>query len=221
MSMRHRSGRSAQGKSHVRSAGAGGGMTPAGAARVPSGASRRVHERSGLGHQPRARRDIRPRPAPCLPTHRYSCPMPAATRSGIMMAVAVTASFGDLSHSMITTAERHLWHIMRCSDGGRTGLADARRALGRRRRGESRHYRRRHGPVKAAQFLFRPLTLAVLLSSGSFLMLGEGDETPPYAVPAVAMPFWCPDVIQPWNSPSTCGIEDRGSRVAEEDRARG
>ena len=40
-----------------------------------------------------------------------------------MMAVAVTGSIGDLSHSRITTAEWHVWHIMRRSDGSRAGSA--------------------------------------------------------------------------------------------------
>jgi len=58
-------------------AGAGGDMTPAGVARAPSGTSRRAHKGRGLAHQSRTWRDIRPQPAPCLPTHRYSCPLTA------------------------------------------------------------------------------------------------------------------------------------------------
>ena len=46
-------------------------------------------------------------------------------------------------------------------------------------------------------------------------------KKPPYAVSAVATPFLVPDVTRPWNCASTCGVEDCGSRVAEEDRARG
>jgi hypothetical protein len=102
MSMTHRSG-PAQGKRYVRSPAMhvhdlypappgrssvampgqtmpkslSAGMPPAEAARVPSGTSRRAHKGRGLGHQSRIRRDIRPQPAPCLPTHRYSCPMTA------------------------------------------------------------------------------------------------------------------------------------------------
>src|SRR5215470_4484095 len=92
-----------------------------------------------------------------------------------MMAVAVTGIVGDLSCSRITTAEWHLWHIMRRSDGSRTGLADIHRVLGCRRGGESRRGRRRRGRVKPAQFRFNPLARAFLPSSG-FLMLGESDE---------------------------------------------
>jgi len=56
-------------------------------------------------------------------------------------------SVGDLSQSRITTAERHLWHIMRRSDGSRTGLGNICRVLGRRRGGKSRRCQRRRGPV--------------------------------------------------------------------------
>jgi len=65
MSMTHRSGPGT------------GGMTPTGPTRVASDASRRAHQRRGPGHQSRIGRDIRPQPAPCLPAHRYSCPMTA------------------------------------------------------------------------------------------------------------------------------------------------
>src|SRR5215470_1487647 len=96
-----------------------------------------------------------------------------------MMAVAATGSVGDLSQSRITTAEWHVWHIMRRSDGSRTGLGDARCVLGRRRAGKvlgprrggkSRRYRRQRGPVKPAQFRLSSSNLAVLSPSGSFLM---------------------------------------------------
>jgi hypothetical protein len=96
------------------------------------------------------------------------------------MAVAVTGSVGDLSHSRITTAGWHMWNIMRRSNGSRTGLGDVRCVLGRRAREQSRRYRRPHGPAKPAQFRLNSLNLAVLPSSGSFLMRGESDETPPY-----------------------------------------
>ena len=52
-------------------------MTPAGVARAPRGTSRRAHKGRGLAHQSRTWRDIRPQPAPCLATHRYSCPLTA------------------------------------------------------------------------------------------------------------------------------------------------
>src|SRR6516164_2582572 len=109
-----------------------------------------------------------------------------------MMVVAVTGSIADLSHSRITTAEWHLWHTMRRSDGSRTGLGDICRVLGRRRVGKSRRYRRRRGRVKPAQFLFNSLALPLLPSSG-FLMLGESPmKNLPMLVAALAMPFLVP-----------------------------
>jgi hypothetical protein len=145
-------------------------------ARQPQTASR---PRPCWDTQSRIRRDTRPKPAPCLPTHRYSCPM--------------TAGHPPQDHDggRRYAQSRRLESL----NDHNCGMAPvAHHAAFRRQPDRARRYtpcarpsaRWQGSPLpstarpEAAQFRFGRLTRTVLPSSG-FLMLGESDEISPYA----------------------------------------
>jgi hypothetical protein len=132
------------------------------------------------GPQSRTWRDIHPQPAPCLPVHRCSCPMTAGhsrpDHDGGRRYRQRRRLEPLKDHNCGMARVAHHAAFRWQPDGARRCALCSRSAA----RWQKSPLPATAWSVKPAQFRLNSLKLAVLPSSGSFLMPGESDETPFY-----------------------------------------